>query len=183
MKTVFASIFKVKPLRLAGLGLLLVSLVSTVSAESFREIGWDDLIPAEWRVESLFEGMDLSEMSDDDPRVDEVMSKLDELASKAPIEPKIDGENIRIPGYMVPVETGTDEVFEFLLVPYYGACIHVPPPPINQTVFVKTPKGKPYKGDLFDTVWVNGKITVERSENDIGNAGYLIQAEKVEKYE
>ena len=72
------------------------------------------------------------------------------------------------------------ETTDFLLVPYYGACIHVPPPPSNQTVFVTGHKGKL---KLYDTVWVTGKMTVERSENELGDSGYTIKDADVKPYE
>ena len=70
-----------------------------------------------------------------------------------------------------------------LLVPYYGACIHVPPPPANQTVHVVTDKDGAYEGKLFDTVWVTGKISVVSLSIDLGDAGYRIDATHVEPYE
>ena len=71
---------------------------------------------------------------------------------------------------------------EFLLVPYFGACIHTPPPPANQTAYVVTGKHNAYEGELFDTVWVTGTIRVERSSNELGDAGYRIDASTVEPY-
>jgi len=50
----------------------------------------------------------------------------------------IEGKLIRVPGYVVPLlgDFGGDfeTLEEFLLVPVYGMCIHVPPPPPNQVI-------------------------------------------------
>jgi hypothetical protein len=72
---------------------------------------------------------------------------------------------------------------EFLLVPYYGACIHVPPPPANQTVHVVTAKGGEYHGGLFDTVWVSGTLKTQSPSSELGEAGYRLEAVRVEPYE
>jgi hypothetical protein len=68
-------------------------------------------------------------------------------------------------------------------VPYYGACIHVPPPPANQTVYVVTEKGQGTRPKVFDVVWVTGDLTVQRIANDVAEAGYTIYASNVEPYE
>ena len=54
------------------------------------------------------------------------------------VEPGLNGAQVRIPGYVLPLEFEGTRVREFLLVPYVGACIHVPAPPPNQMVFVRT---------------------------------------------
>jgi hypothetical protein len=90
---------------------------------------------------------------------------------------------IRLPGFVVPLDMDATEMREFLLVPYFGACIHVPPPPSNQTVYVVTADGAAYRGDMFDTVWVEGTMHIERFSNELGEAGYRIDAVSVSPYE
>ena len=70
---------------------------------------------------------------------------------------------------------------EFLLVPYFGACIHVPPPPSNQIVYVKTVAGYPMK-KLFDPVWVTRVVSTQAFLNDVGDTGYTMQATIIEPY-
>ena len=125
----------------------------------------------------------VDELADDDPRAQELMEKLQALWQQAPVVPELDGKRIRLPGFVVPLEAEAEAMGEFLLVPYYGACIHVPPPPANQTVHVVTAKGGEYHGGLFDTVWVNGTLKVERLSNELADAGYRIDAVLVEPYE
>jgi hypothetical protein len=65
----------------------------------------------------------------------------------------------RVPGYMVPLEDNLEEVTEFLLVPYPGACLHVPPPPPNQIVHVIMEGNKKAHVRLWmEAVWVEGTL-------------------------
>jgi hypothetical protein len=147
------------------------------------ELEWDDLIPAEWRPDKLFEEFDIDTIDDDDPRADALMEKLETLWAEAPLVEALDGQTVRLPGFVVPLTTDATEIREFLLVPYFGACIHVPPPPPNQTVYVVTTADGAYAGELFDTVWVEGVMRIERFSNDLGEAGYRIDAVSVSPYE
>jgi hypothetical protein len=144
---------------------------------------WDDLIPRDWQPETLFEQYDIDNIDDDDPRADELLAKLEQLWSDAPVVQELDGRMIRLPGFVVPLDMDATEMREFLLVPYFGACIHVPPPPSNQTVYVVTTDGAAYRGDMFDTVWVEGTMHIERFSNELGEAGYRIDAVSVSPYE
>lgn len=157
--------------------------VKTNNPDADIEIDWDDLVPAEFSPERLFEEYDLENMSDDDPRAAEFEAKLKELFDNAPIKPEMDGQSVKIPGFVVPVETDAEETTGFLLVPYYGACIHVPPPPANQTVYVVAEQGQGTRPKTFDIVWVTGQMSVSRIENEVAEAGYTIYANKVEPYE
>jgi hypothetical protein len=147
------------------------------------ELEWDDLIPADWQPEKLMADYDADNLTDDDPRADELMDKLKALWAEAPVVQALDGQRLRLPGFVVPLETDATEITEFLLVPYFGACIHVPPPPANQTVLVLTADGAAYQGELFDTVWVEGIMRVEQFSNDLGDAGYRLEDAKVSPYE
>jgi hypothetical protein len=150
---------------------------------SARELSWDDLIPADWQPEALMEEYDADNLSDDDPRANELMDKLRALWAEAPVVEALDQRLVRLPGFVVPLEINADRIREFLLVPYFGACIHVPPPPANQTILVTTPEEQPYVGALFDTVWVEGRLRVEPFSNELGDAGYRIEQAAVSLYE
>jgi hypothetical protein len=147
------------------------------------ELEWDDLIPADWQPEKLMADYDADKLTDDDPRAAELMDKLKTLWAEAPVVEALDGQRVRLPGFVVPLETDATEIAEFLLVPYFGACIHVPPPPANQTVHVVTADGAAYRGELFDTVWVEGRMRVEPFSNELGDAGYRIEDAEVSFYE
>ncbi len=147
------------------------------------ELSWDDLIPADWQPETLMEEYDAENLSDDDPRALELMDKLKALWAEAPVVEALDGRQVRLPGFVVPLEIDANNIREFLLVPYFGACIHVPPPPANQTILVTTPDDRPYPGGLFDTVWVEGRMRVEPFSDELGDAGYRIEDAQVSLYE
>ena len=157
--------------------------VSPVTEDGPQELVWDDLIPADWRLDKLTEKYDLDNLSDDDPRAEQVYEELQAFWKESPVVYDHDGKLIKIPGFVVPLEFGADTVSEFLLVPYYGACIHSPPPPANQTVYVKTEEDKPFKGGMFDTVWVTGTLVVEKIDSTYGPAGYRINATTVAPYQ
>ena len=101
----------------------------------------------------------------------------------------LDGKEIRIPGYILPLEYDGDKTTEFLLVPYVGACIHTPPPPTNQIVDVVTKDGFVVDG-LFTAVWVTGRISTKPSEQNLSfvdgaadvSVGYAMEATSVEPY-
>ena len=98
-----------------------------------------------------------------DDNTDQAQAAYDELKAKlssAPIVPKLDGQYIRLAGFIVPLnfDFDTETFSEFLLVPYYGACIHVPPPPSNQVVYVTA--NKPLSETTLDyAVWASGILT------------------------
>lgn len=155
----------------------------TAADPATAEMEWDALIPDDYRPDKLMEGFDLDDLSDDDPRAEELMAKLQALWDEAPVREDLDGRTVKLPGFVVPVEADAEETTGFLLVPYYGACIHVPPPPANQTVYVITETGKGTAPGLFDVVWVSGTMSVKRIENDIAEAGYTLYATQIEPYE
>ena len=184
-------------MRLAGLFVLsLLVLVLTgcdrgkvegetaaMAQEQVEQIDWDALIPADWQPETLLDQYNLDELTDEDPRAQELMEKLKTLWAEAPVVPELDGKRVRIPGFVVPLDMEARRVGEFLLVPYYGACIHVPPPPTNQTVYVKLPPELAFEGETFDTVWVTGTLRVTPTSNELADAGYRIDGSAIAPYE
>ena len=148
-----------------------------------REIDWDALIPEDWQPETLFEQYDVDELSDDDPRAQELLEKLLALWKEAPVVPTLEGQRLKLPGFVVPLEMDVEKIDQFLLVPYYGACIHVPPPPANQTVHVVTGEGRAFEGQLFDTVWVSGTMRVEKLDSELATSGYRLEDAVVVPYE
>lgn len=155
----------------------------TASADAVRELDWDSLIPADWNPQALMDQYDAGELSDTDPKAQELLKEIKRLWDEAPVVESLDGLRVKLPGFVVPLEINAKSINEFLLVPYYGACIHVPPPPTNQTVHVIAPSGHPFEGELFDTVWVTGELTVEKYSNDMGDAGYRLRASSILPYE
>lgn len=95
---------------------------------------------------------------------------------------KLEGKVVRIPGFVVPLDDFQEEGAEFLLVPYYGACVHTPPPPPNQIVMVEMTGKKAIKLNLFDAVWMSGKLKIASVESPYGTVGYQLEGLKVEPY-
>lgn len=152
-----------------------VALSTVLSAPALADaekIGWKDLLPEGFtpppvRPQSYY---------DANPEADR-QSHLD-----APVVESLNGKKVRIPGYVVQLEGNADAVTEFLLVPYFGACIHVPPPPPNQIIHVVYPEGVPYE-NTYDAVWVEGTIKTERTDGELAVTGYSMAADSVTAYQ
>ncbi|KJR25900.1 DUF3299 domain-containing protein, partial [Vibrio parahaemolyticus] len=80
------------------------------------------------------------------------------------------------------LEGDANKVTEFLLVPYFGACIHVPPPPPNQIIYVKFPKGAPVQ-ELWDVIYVVGTLKTETVSHELAETAYVIQGDAIEAYD
>lgn len=147
-----------------------------------RTINWEALVPANWDPFKDFKGLDLQALDDGDPRANELLKKMRQAWDNAPTNPAIVGQVVRLPGFVVPLEDSKDGLKEFLLVPYFGACIHSPPPPANQIVHVlpRTP-AKGFRS--MDTVWITGTVTTQRTDSYMGASSYRIEATSVLPYE
>jgi hypothetical protein len=100
----------------------------------------------------------------------------------APAEHALNGKKGRIAGFALPLERQGDKVTEFLIVPYFGACIHTPPPPANQIIHAKS--AKPLAGvKMMVPLWTYGTLTVQRGETTWGVAGYQFKVDKIAPYE
>ncbi|WP_316367801.1 DUF3299 domain-containing protein [Candidatus Thiodiazotropha sp. CDECU1] len=166
--------------------LLFFSLLSLtpVHAEPAQELEWDAMIPEDYRPDKIMQQFgDINALEDDDPRAQKILEELEAAWAEAPVVESLDGKRVKLPGFVVPIEGDGKKLTEFLLVPYYGACIHVPPPPANQTVYVKVPKGDAKIRQAFDTVWVYGILSAKSFDSDLATAGYQIEAEEVTPYE
>jgi hypothetical protein len=108
------------------------------------------------------------------------MREMRALWDNAPTRSALDGAGIRLPGYVVPLESNGGKVKEFLLVPYFGACVHSPPPPANQIVHVVLLAPKALH--TMDAVWVSGTLKTRRQDSPWGMSGYAMQGAAVEPY-
>lgn len=91
------------------------------------------------------------------------------------------GVTVRVPGFMVPLEDTAESVTEFMLIPYAIACVHVPPPPPNQMIYVKMAAQKSYKVQ-WDPVWVEGTLQVVENASAYGEAAYTMTGTLIEPY-
>jgi hypothetical protein len=163
------------------------SLSSEVAAPSnplpgsVRTISWEQLMPPGWDPYKDLKALNLESLKDNDPRAEEVLKKMRQMWDNAPINPQVLGQNVRLPGFMVPLEELPEGSKEFLLVPYFGACVHSPPPPANQIVHVVL--DKPTKRiRLMDTLWVTGVMSATQTDSHMGMASYRIDAKAVAPY-
>ena len=153
----------------------LLSPLSTIAADSVKTLGWDDLIPEE--VIAELEKRAAANINHNGGAGEQLMSPLLSAVKK-----ELDGQQVKLPGFMVPLAGDKDKVTEFLLVPYFGACMHTPPPPTNQIVYVNYPKG--VSPDLlYDPVWIEGPLTVGEVESELAVSGYSMNAINVTLYE
>ncbi len=146
-----------------------------------RQIEWDDLMPADWDPMKGVQTLQLAALGDGDPRASAALEKLKKAWDEAPVVPAMDMQHVVIAGFAVPLDAEGTSVHEMLLVPYFGACIHTPPPPANQVIHVILPK--PAKGvRMMDTVWITGTLHVATATTSLGPSGYQLDGESVAPY-
>ena len=104
-------------------------------------------------------------------------SQLDEAGRV--INPLLDGQSIEIAGFMVPIEVQGEKVSQFLLVPEAGQCIHIPPPPLNQTLLVDTTTTPTPLRDLYQPIIVSGRLSVGTQSFEIADSGYSLVAAEI----
>ena len=153
----------------------LMFLLSLSARAELREIDWLELMPAEDLA--LLESMPEVEHEGDGPVLlpDEIMTGR--------VVPEMGDVEGRIPGFVVPLKTTSDmRILEFFLVPYYGACIHVPPPPPNQIILVDYPDGIAID-DIYQPFWVQGTLHISQTSNQLADASYALSAERVWLYD
>ncbi len=188
-----------KRLRLATLSaLLVVSLCSAVAqsitpppvgtpapvvkpspmapAGAARELDWDELLPQDARAR--FSG-------GPPPPTHDTLGEGGLAAQQVmdfSVNKALDGALIKIPGFIVPLDVGKDGlVTDFFLVPYFGACIHVPPPPPNQIVHVRISKGIALDS-IYEAYWITGRMKVVNKSTRLGASAYQLAASNVEIY-
>jgi hypothetical protein len=175
------------------------------TADAPMALAWEDLMPEgeEARLEALYaefyESFEQRMMADQQSLMDaagvdaettDISSLIEEGSDDDQMTQigtfnavaELNGKHVRIPGYVVPFDFSLDSSHsEFLLVPYFGACLHTPPPPPNQMLFIKAdPKAK--IGNINDPVWLEGTLSTGRFDSDLGNSAYELTLTKIEPY-
>jgi hypothetical protein len=162
---------------------LLLSVSSPLWAAEPRVLTWEDMIPPDApKIAPITAPIhNLSGLSD--ALSVESAPAAHQQAPHAPVVKALDGQNVRLPGYIVPLEVSEEgRVIEFLLVPYFGACIHVPPPPSNQIVHVTSELGVKVE-ELYQPYWIEGPMQVKATTSELADAGYQMEADKILVYE
>jgi hypothetical protein len=147
---------------------LITFLFSQITlAKEPLELFWEDMVPQDYLTPDMPLSHDGSML---------------QMGLDAPVIQSLNGKLVRIPGFVVPLEGDNETSSEFLLVPYFGACIHVPPPPANQIVYVQFATAVPID-DLYDAVWVTGTLTTTGWKGDLATVGYSLSGISVSPYE
>ncbi|GGK58490.1 DUF3299 domain-containing protein [Amphritea balenae] len=162
--------------------LLLPVQAATINGQTIDEsIDWDSLMPANFSPDTLFDSSQFGELDDYDPMAEIKLKVMMEALSSAPVVEEMDGKMVRIPGFVVPLVEEGMKVTEFFLVPYFGACIHVPPPPSNQMIHVTYEPGTNVE-NLYDAIWISGELKIETVAHELGTSGYKLEAYQIEPY-
>ena len=146
----------------------------------FEDITWDMLLPEGWSVEKVLENLNLDALGDNDPKAREAMKKIREMWDNAPANPKFDKRRVSIAGFVVPLDGEREKTREFLLVPYFGACIHAPAPPANQVIHVKVKAGNTVT--LSPASLISGTIRTVRADTKMAVTGYEMTIDKAEPF-
>ncbi|MFK7795611.1 MAG: DUF3299 domain-containing protein [Gammaproteobacteria bacterium] len=155
-----------------------------------RILEWDEMMP-EGYVESLlklnenssFSASDSFSFDDDTEEAQNAYDELRTILASAPIVPELNNQLIKIAGFIVPLDFDFDtETFQnFLLVPFFGACIHTPPPPSNQIIHITSKTA--LKQEWLDyAVWASGELSIQSKDSLQGFAGYSMLDVALEEY-
>lgn len=183
LRTLSVALYMTLVASLAG-----ASFVTPSYADEVTTVEWTDLMPEE-DLKALQQmpqvEHDYSQPSpfDDNYQGDDPTAKQwQQILTSAKVVEKYNNTKIRVPGFIVPLEFDSEQnVTSFFLVPYFGACIHVPPPPPNQMIFVSGAKN--LKADMiYSPFWISGTLTTEVMKHDLGQAAYSLKADSVEEY-
>jgi len=186
-----------------GIATLLFVCLSMLAqaADRYRELDWLDLLtPADRHAMEHLPAIDHSVSPERKPdpnkanqaiqftrgiKNEKVRQQWDKVLSSTTVRPELNGAKIRIAGFIVPLETNAQgNVSEFFLVPYQGACIHVPPPPPNQLIYVKYPKGYAFNpDDIYEAFWVEGTLHTELIQSKLASAAYTMTGESIRGYQ
>lgn len=157
---------------LLGLGAL-ACVPHAALAEDIIDLKWRDLVPEGEpsippSIQGLFGHNETETLTSEQPRSSGVRTDWN-------------GQIVSLPGFMVPIDYSGTGVTAFILVPYVGACVHVPPPPANQLVFVTT--STPYENSgLFEAVTVVGMFGTASTSTQLADISYALSADFIEPY-
>lgn len=172
---------------LLGLFSLLFSASVIAQTPGYQKITWDDLLNEEWyqqmKKDMAIYGR-MAFLKDGSEEAEKLMASMRKKLDEAPISTKYINQKIRMPGFVVPLDAVRNGQREFLLVPYFGACIHTPPPPANQIVLV-TPHPQLNLSktlESMEVIWVEGELKESRTKTASGVSGYSLEAIQIYPY-
>lgn len=188
-----ATLFRDKFGLIAAL-LVLISTLNLASAADYEEIDWVALMPEDDLSALLNRPEILNNIADGSAAdsIDDFASKQfeDEQAQRyqqalvsTRVIDEFDGKAIRIPGFIVPLEQNEEQkATAFFVVPYFGACLHMPPPPPNQILYVEYKEGVAVE-NLYDPYWFEGTVKIDNHESALGTSAYSLVLDSFTLYE
>ena len=156
------------------------SPASPTDVITYRRLAWEDLVPKDWDPLKRYKQLNATDLREGDPRERALIEEMREVWDNAPTLGALDGAHIRLSGYVVPLDPSPSGLREFLLVPYFGACIHTPPPPANQIVHVRLREPGIWK--TMEPVQVSGTLVSRRRSTSAGMSGYALEADEVRAF-
>ena len=160
---------------------------------AFTTLEWTDLIPPA-DLEILLNPPQYVTQVEDGSVEDQISSQIQnsleaasddryqQALSSTKVNAELNGAKIRLPGFIVPLEFDEEQtVTQFFLVPYFGACLHMPPPPPNQIILVNSPDGIQLQ-ELYMPFWILGELSTSITENDMATAAYSLRMAGIEAY-
>lgn len=151
----------------------LFAIPSFGRANTVAEITWDSLIPDNASYPEIIGRGEV------DIENDRWLPQFDANASK--LNPSLDGTTVKLPGFLIPIDLTTAGVTSFILAPYAGACLHTPPPPPNQLIYVTTETPWP-SFEPFEAVTVTGRMQHAIHSTDVAVTGYEMDADQIDVY-
>lgn len=170
------------------------SYAESTDQPDYQELEWTQLMPAEDLAALLNPPEYLSSIADGSKEdsvdafgaqefEDEGAKRFQQALTSTQVVKAFENKQIRIPGFIVPLTSGeAQKVTEFFIVPYFGACIHMPPPPPNQMIFVKVEQGVELD-NLYDPFWFEGTLAIDMMENAMGTSAYRLEGANVTPFE
>ena len=159
---------------------------ANVVLDGYEQIGWEDLIPPGFSSDEIFARYEerLTNAEPGSPELDTLYEEMNAEYEENSVNPQLNSIEVQLAGFVAPLTFDGDAITEFLLVPYFGACIHVPPPPVNQTVVVSLDEGDSLTlEESWGAIWVAGEMNVTSTQTDLATAGYLMSDVEFGVYE
>lgn len=148
-----------------GLAILTLMLGGALADNTYLDLSWEELLPGDHK-----------------PFVPDHDNPGNPQNYPSGVVDTLDGRDVRLPGFVVPLDVQGDEVSTMLLVPYFGACIHLPPPPSNQVVYIEFNEPVTVES-IWEPIWVSGRLSTEVFSSNVGDASYRLIGELVEPYD
>ncbi|MEL0655459.1 DUF3299 domain-containing protein [Pseudoalteromonas issachenkonii] len=173
---------------------LVFTCESVAQSTSYEEIEWIQLMPKDdldallnppKYLEEILDGSEQDTLNSLDAKSfdNEQDKRYQQALSSVRVIESYNNKKLRIPGFIVPLESEEGKrISEFFIVPYFGACLHMPPPPPNQIIYVKFDQGVDLKS-LYDAFWFEGTLTINTVENELGTSAYQLKLDNVLPYE